>query len=173
MAVQETRDLHAQAASVQANGALALHAERDMDIAAGENTHAIDDASHARTKGFLSSRETTGRSTTEETTSAGSSLGGDTATDYTGTSSEHALRSTNLGAALGHDPGKGFNARRTDMDALQASALQRSRLVGGNVRIEATGGERPEDRGGTLTLAGKRQLHHRVRLQQARRLQRN
>jgi filamentous hemagglutinin len=71
------QDIQARAAQVQAQGQLALQAGRDVNIEAGQQGLAIDNASFAQRKGFLSSGSTEVREHRSESNAVASNLGGD------------------------------------------------------------------------------------------------
>ncbi|MGJ7488483.1 filamentous hemagglutinin N-terminal domain-containing protein [Variovorax sp. LT2P21] len=70
------RDIVARQAAVQTGGLLSVHADRDIDIQAGRRTQEVDDAHQVTTRGFLSKKTTTSRTTLEESISQGSSFQG-------------------------------------------------------------------------------------------------
>lgn len=71
------QDIQARAAQVQAQGHLALQAGRDVNIEAGRQSLATDNASFAQGKGFLSSGSTEVREHRSESHAVASNLGGE------------------------------------------------------------------------------------------------
>ena len=72
------QDINARAADVQAQGALDVQAARDVNISAGTRSQAYDEAHQVKSKGLLSSKTTTTRSSASASQALGSSFGGDT-----------------------------------------------------------------------------------------------
>jgi filamentous hemagglutinin len=71
-------DLSATAATVQADGALTITAERDVEITQGANTQSLDEAHRYVDSGFFSTTTKTTRNQIQQAGSTGSALGGAT-----------------------------------------------------------------------------------------------
>ncbi|MES2840608.1 MAG: hemagglutinin repeat-containing protein [Pseudomonadota bacterium] len=74
--LQAGEDITTRAASVQAQGALAVHAGRDIALTAGESSYQIDHGVHAKSTGLLGSSSVETRTHTSRTDAVGTTLGG-------------------------------------------------------------------------------------------------
>ncbi|KRC12003.1 hypothetical protein ASE11_00530 [Hydrogenophaga sp. Root209] len=76
ISLQAGQDITARAASVQAQGALAVHAGRDIALTAGESSYQIDHGVYAKSSGLLGSSSVETRTHNSRTDAVGTSLGG-------------------------------------------------------------------------------------------------
>ncbi len=76
VALQAGQDITARAASVQAEGALAVGAGRDVSLNAGEASYQIDHGVYAKRSGLLGSSSTETRTHNSRTDAVGTALGG-------------------------------------------------------------------------------------------------
>ncbi len=74
--LQAGQDITARAVSVQAQGALAVQAGRDIALTAGESSYQIDHGVHAKSTGLLGSSSVETRTHTSRTDAVGTTLGG-------------------------------------------------------------------------------------------------